>query len=409
MARAHKLHRYGNCFSISKMTSAMHYLQVARQCEIAELESLQRTSALVDLIGQLIHALQKERGLCTVYLTGRCEPTTLSAQVQECERRAMQACAGFDALKVPAQGARLFSRIAYVLQGLQALPALRAHIQARQKTPESSAAAFTKLVAGLLAVVFEAADGAADPGISRLLVALFHFMQGKEFAGQERAAGVAAFGAGGEQRQQHWLHLIAAQERCFQVFVEFAPPSLLPLWRAEDAALERLRRVGCTAPADVEPDADMRQTWFDVATRRMDGLHAIETQLAAELLHQCECRIAEAREPLPAADASADFFDTSPGPTTSLGPKLSRSVLELVQEQSQRLQAMQAELEATRATLQERKLVERAKGVLMARRHLSESDAHKLLRQTAMNQGRKLAEVAEAVLAMADLLPPAPI
>lgn len=370
---------------------------------------LQRTCALVDILGRLVHALQRERGLSAVYLTGRTSPIELTAQIEHCELLALEARAGFDGLHVPAQSARLLSRIAYVLQGLDALAALRAQIQARQRTPEVAAAALTKLVAGLLAVVFEAADGAADPNVSRLLVALFHFMQGKELAGQERAAGVASFGAGGELRQQHWLHLIEAQERCFQVFSEFAPPELLPRWRAEDAALERLRRVGCTAAMNTEAGADLRQTWFDVATSRMDALHLIETQLAAEVLSLCERRITEARQPLPNAEVNADFFDGPPAPTGHLGPQLSRSVLELVQDQSQRLQAMQAELETTRAALQERKLVERAKGLLMARRQLSESDAHKLLRQTAMNQGRKLSEVAEAVLAMADLLPPAPL
>ncbi|MET4575921.1 nitrate- and nitrite sensing domain-containing protein [Ottowia thiooxydans] len=390
------------------MTSALHFLQLARQCEITELEFLQRTSALVDILGRLIHALQKERGLSMVYLTGRADPEALLTQIKECEPLANKARAGFDDLHIPTQGARLLSRIAYVLQGLDALPDLRDRIQSRQKTPEAAVGAFTKLVTGLLAVVFEAADGAADPDISRLLVALFHFMQGKELAGQERAAGVAAFGAGGEQRQQHWLHLIEAQERCFQVFSEFAPPTLLLQWRGEDATLERLRRVGCTLAVNIESGADLRQTWFDVATSRMDALHTIETQLAAEVLSQCESRIAQARQPLPDADVDADFFDSSPAPAASLGPQLNRSVLELVQDQSQRLQAMQAELETTRAALHERKLVERAKGLLMARRQLTESDAHKLLRQTAMNQGRKLSEVAEAVLAMADLLPPAP-
>ena len=41
----------------------------------------------------------------------------------------------------------------------------------------------------------------------------------------------------------------------------------------------------------------------------------------------------------------------------------------------------------------------------MAHRHLSEEEAHKMLRQTAMAQSRRLVDVAEAVLAMADLLP----
>jgi len=111
-------------------------------------------------------------------------------------------------------------------------------------------------------------------------------------------------------------------------------------------------------------------------------------------------------------DGLPDFFH-APAPEAtlqlgnSLAPQLGQSVLSLVQEQSQRLQAMQAELETVRSALTERKTLERAKGLLMAHRQLSESEAHKLLRQTAMNQNRRLIDVAEAVLAMADLLPPA--
>jgi len=60
-----------------------------------------------------------------------------------------------------------------------------------------------------------------------------------------------------------------------------------------------------------------------------------------------------------------------------------------------------------RAALHERKLVERAKGLLMAHRHLGEADAHRLLRETAMHQSRRLVEVAESVLALAELLPAA--
>ena len=77
----------------------------------------------------------------------------------------------------------------------------------------------------------------------------------------------------------------------------------------------------------------------------------------------------------------------------------------MVQEQSRRLQAMSDELDTVRAALNERKLVERAKGLLMAHRRLSEDEAYKALRQMAMNQNRRLVDVAESVLAMADVLP----
>ena len=90
---------------------------------------------------------------------------------------------------------------------------------------------------------------------------------------------------------------------------------------------------------------------------------------------------------------------------TPYGRQLERSILDMVQEQSHRLQAMSDELDTVRAALNERKLVERAKGLLMAHRRLSEEEAHKMLRQTAMSQNRRLVDVAESVLAMAEYLP----
>ncbi|WP_370678493.1 ANTAR domain-containing response regulator [Comamonas sp. GB3 AK4-5] len=155
----------------------------------------------------------------------------------------------------------------------------------------------------------------------------------------------------------------------------------------------------------------------------MDGMHGIEMLLAEELEQRCRCLLqapAAATATSRAPDASLPEFFRSPEvasprppgsslPPSGLGPglapQLEQSVLALVQEQAQRLQAMHTELASARSALTERKTLEHAKGLLMAHRQLSESEAHKLLRQTAMNQNRRLQEVAEAVLAMAELLP----
>ncbi len=62
------------------------------------------------------------------------------------------------------------------------------------------------------------------------------------------------------------------------------------------------------------------------------------------------------------------------------------------------------ELDATKAALAERKLIDRAKGLVMSARGLSEEEAYALLRKTAMDQGKKMSEVAEALVTAADLL-----
>jgi AmiR/NasT family two-component response regulator len=78
----------------------------------------------------------------------------------------------------------------------------------------------------------------------------------------------------------------------------------------------------------------------------------------------------------------------------------------MLQEQSLRLQAMSDELDTVRASLNERKVVERAKGLLMAARKLSEDAAYKLLREAAMNQSRRLVDVAERIIEAHELLGP---
>lgn len=65
---------------------------------------------------------------------------------------------------------------------------------------------------------------------------------------------------------------------------------------------------------------------------------------------------------------------------------------------------LQTELAVAKGELAERKLIERAKGILMRTRGLSEDEAYALLRRTAMNQGKKIAAIADSLVVAASLL-----
>jgi len=67
---------------------------------------------------------------------------------------------------------------------------------------------------------------------------------------------------------------------------------------------------------------------------------------------------------------------------------------------------MARELEEARSELESRKIVDRAKGILMKSRGLSEEEAYRLLRKTAMNQNRKISEIAQSLVTAAGLLSP---
>jgi response regulator NasT len=81
-----------------------------------------------------------------------------------------------------------------------------------------------------------------------------------------------------------------------------------------------------------------------------------------------------------------------------------RPVVEVAMLRFRLVQGLRSELEKTRSDLAARKVIERAKGILMEERRLSEDEAYTLLRRSAMDEGKSILEVAGSVLSVARLL-----
>lgn len=81
-----------------------------------------------------------------------------------------------------------------------------------------------------------------------------------------------------------------------------------------------------------------------------------------------------------------------------------KPVLETAIARFKMIAKMHSELDAAKQALADRKTIDRAKGLLIAARNISEDEAYTLLRKTAMDQGRKVIDVATALVTAADLL-----
>jgi response regulator NasT len=81
-----------------------------------------------------------------------------------------------------------------------------------------------------------------------------------------------------------------------------------------------------------------------------------------------------------------------------------KSIVEVAVARFDEHQRLRAELAEVNLKLAERKLVERAKGILMKARGMDEEEAFHALRRMAMDRGKRLAEIAKQVIDMADLL-----
>ena len=81
-----------------------------------------------------------------------------------------------------------------------------------------------------------------------------------------------------------------------------------------------------------------------------------------------------------------------------------KSILDMTVSRFNAFSRLQRELAEAKSALEERKVIERAKGILMKMRGLSEEQAFTLLRQTAMNEKKKMSEIAQSVVTAAGLL-----
>lgn len=419
--------------------NATDFLIASKRSEIKSLEYFLEMGQLIVMVSDLIHALQKERGASNLYIGSKGQH--FAEQLVEYTATSNLRVTEFHAVlksinphvTVHTGNSRLLNRIAYTLQALASLPQFRAQVRQLNSHSDDVITIYSETISGLLSIIFETADAAVDPTIARILVALFNLMHGKELSGRERAVGVAGFSArefSAEQRGRLQF-LIEGQERCFELFREFADPASGLLWEQYThsfnvSEIERLRRVALSErPQMIEPQ--LYEQWFKLLTQHIDNLKTVELGLQMHLQQLCLQRVSDAKKMLTQQQDLIDTLSThaedtfvvllshsqmpnigasSPHDyyqTEGIGPKLGRSVFELVQNQAHSLQQMNDELTAARTAIEEKKLQEKAKVLLMKNRKLTEDQAHKLLRQMAMDQGKRLSEIARTIVDMAHI------
>jgi AmiR/NasT family two-component response regulator len=142
---------------------------------------------------------------------------------------------------------------------------------------------------------------------------------------------------------------------------------------------------------------------FDIEMPKLDGLQAA-AQLAAEGLRRPVVVITGVDDPslIERSIASGvSGYLAKPIDTREL-----QAALQLAAARHDEFQALEAEVERAQQALEDRKLVERAKGLLMSALDLSEQDAFRRLQVTARERNLRLADVASRIIEQRQLLEP---
>lgn len=139
---------------------------------------------------------------------------------------------------------------------------------------------------------------------------------------------------------------------------------------------------------------------MDIRMPQMDGISA-----ANEILEQHPCAILfltaynEGELVEQAGETGAVAYLMKPLSKEALTP-----ALEIAVRRFRQIQGQSKEIDRLRDAIETRKLIERAKGILMDRHRMTEEEAFRRIHFQARNQNRKMKEIAQSIITAADLL-----
>ena len=143
-----------------------------------------------------------------------------------------------------------------------------------------------------------------------------------------------------------------------------------------------------------------------------DGMIVISDEMDRETLS--EMRAVTAHNPLPIVVLTSDSTESSIDSAVRAGASAYvvnceddtriGSLMRVAQTRFKEQQILHKELHDTKNALYERKQVEKAKGIIMKQKNMSEDQAYKAMRKLAMNHNKRIADIAGQVIAAAEVL-----
>lgn len=387
----------------------------AKQQELAQLTQLHGLTELVTLIGDLIHQLQRERGLSNrlMYTPTPACSALLQTQQQGVDVALSRIEQQLQLLLRDGQisSARVQNALGYALHAHQQLAAVRQHVWQQHALEHFSAEPselYSQRIRYWLDVVIEVAGLSVAPSLSAGILQLIYLLQAKEFAGQERAHGVIALSGkcDGQPLAEQLAVLQCAQQQNLQ--------ALWPLLSAEC----RERFVPQFADAHHDQFSQLRQLmkglcdhnqaspaladiWFQLASTRIDIMHALMAELLGDLTAQLQasrryCDLQ--RQQLKHHEAAIELPSSGSLMLPELVDTSNSALFSQLRDQAQYIASMEQQLSQSKAAVHELKLVQRAKLLLMERYRVGESQAHHQLQKLAMDQQQPLSAIASTLI-----------
>ena len=264
----------------------------------SEMATIAPLTELSVVYSELVHELQKERGMTAGFLGSKGSKfgNKLNNQRQKTDQKRNNKTNFWRESNIELKP--IFQLNSSIDQALQKLSSIRQQVDAQSISLGDALSFYTKLNKNLLNVSVLNAEISTDAEVTKETIAYFNFLQGKERAGIERAVLSNTFA-----KQQFapglfvkFITLVSEQNTYFDNFLNFSNPKnkqFLNQQLEHEAVkeVERIRAVAKSFQSDFGVEAEY---WFAQSTSRIGQLKKIETHLGNEILTLVEAKQSDA-------------------------------------------------------------------------------------------------------------------
>jgi methyl-accepting chemotaxis protein len=266
---------------------------VGRETTVNDMNKLAKLVRVANGVNDLVHELQRERGISAVFLgsKGSQLQQELLKQRELTNQKRQELEATLQRLDASAIGDALGKNLKDALGRVQRLGDMRRYIDGLKIPPVASNAYFTSTDMQLLVVDDEIAELVTNPEVARPLSAYVRFVQAEERAGEERAVGAPGFAAGKFDLTQYgrFTAAVADENTHFSLFDSSASPEERAFVTATvtGEAVSEVVRMRNTV-LEVGPGGSLGDIngayWYKMQTARIDLMKKVEDYLATRLL-----------------------------------------------------------------------------------------------------------------------------
>ncbi len=261
---------------------------------IVTLRNMRSTQALVEVsvsAGNLIHELQKERGMSAGFIASKGEKFS-----EELKRQRVVSDSTLKKLQetIAAQGNNIDSikkRLEKVSEQTGKIQTTRAAVDSQSIDAKSAIAYFNGLIGSCLEIGFAVVGKAGEPEIAMAAFGYVAFQGAKESVGQLRATvnGVLAADSLDFPASQRIARLLASEQNRMSNFQRYANPSVVSYFKEQVQKDESLKKTDelLQTVLDKGIGNDFRippETWFNTITAKINLLKGVEDKLSAGLI-----------------------------------------------------------------------------------------------------------------------------